>query len=353
MRIESSDDVRRMQALAPDLVREQEAIFAVTGAKAGSEFLLVEGADDETALRHQEVIRPILAGLGVQGAVAGTLLPADFVPSAERQRENRLLVERTLDPLLAAHYAALGLSNARPGQSPSDAGPLTLDRVVQSGALDFVGNLMLAPGVHIGLLQGVSRPDLVRDALGHAPGVRLVEPALEVSALFAKYRERTVILIAVSVALMLIPFALRYGAIGAVWVVLPPLSAIVLTPAILSLGGVPFNFFHAMALVLVLAIGIDYAVFCAEAKDASRSTTMVAILLAAIMTLLSFGLLASSAAPAISSFGSSMLIGITLAFVLAPLASRCRTISAIPCSTVRDGSQRDRGKRLLPWAAAE
>jgi predicted exporter len=352
-RVETGDDVRRMQALAPDLVREQELIFAMTGAKAGSEFLLVEGADEETTLRRQEAIRPILADLRARGAIAGVLFPADFVPSAERQRENRALVERELDPLLAAHYAALGLAGTRPPQSPSDTAPLTLDKAAHSGALDLLRTLVLGPGVHIGLLQGLPRPDLVRDALSHVSGVRLVDPASEVSALFAKYRERTVTLIAVSAALMLIPFAFRYGSAGAAWVILPPVSSIVLTPAILSLFGAPFNFFHAMALVLVLAIGVDYSVFCAESRDASRSTTMVAILLAATMTLLSFGLLASSSARAISSFGSAMLIGITLAFVLAPLASRCRSISAISLNTVPDRSREVRGRRPLPWANAE
>ena len=351
-RFETSDDVRRMQALAPDLVREQEVIFAKTGTKAGSEFLLVESADDETALRRQEAIRPILADLRAQGAVAGALFPADFVPSAERQRENRLLVERELNPRLAAHYAALGLGGARPAEGPSVAASLTLDQATRSGALDPLRNLVLAPGVHIGLLQGLARPDLVRDAFRHVPGVQLVDPASEISALFAKYRERTVTLIAVSVALMLIPFAFRYGSAGAVRVMLPPAASIILTPAILSLIGVPFNFFHAMALVLVLAIGVDYSVFCAESRDADRSTTMVAILLAATMTLLSFGLLASSRAPAISSFGSAMLIGITLAFVLAPLASRYRSTSAIPGNEAPDRSRAERGKQPLPWADA-
>jgi len=183
--------------------------------------------------------------------------------------------------------------------------------------------------------------------------VRLVEPASEISALFAKYRERTVILIAVSAVLMLIPFAFRYGCAGAVWIMLPPVASIVLTPAILSLIGAPFNFFHAMALVLVLAIGVDYSVFCAESRDASRSTTMVAILLAATVTLLSFGLLAFSTAPAVSSFGVGMLIGITLAFVLAPLSSRCRSTSAIPRNTASDSSRENRGKQPRPWATAE
>jgi predicted exporter len=352
-RLGTGDDVRGMQALAPELVREQEAIFAVTGAKAGSEFLLVESADDETALRRQEAIRTVVADLRAQGAIAGALLPADFVPSAERQRENRSLVERGLVPLLSAHYAALGLGGAKPAEAPSDAAPLTLDAAARSGALDLLRDLVLAPGVHIGLLQGLSRLDLVRAAFAHVPGVRLVEPTSEISALFGKYRERTVILLAVSTALMLIPFAFHYGWVGALWVMLPPVAALVLTPAILSLVGAPFNFFHAMALVLVLAIGVDYSVFCAESRDASRSTTMVAILLAATVTLLSFGLLVLSTAPAISSFGAGMLIGITLAFLLAPISSRCRSTSAIPLSVAPDCARGDRAKRPLPWANAK
>jgi predicted exporter len=352
-RIETSDDVRGMQALAPDLVREQEAIFAVTGARAGSEFLLVEGDDDETALRRQEAVRPIIANLRAQGAIAGALFPAEFVPSAQRQRENRSLVERELNPLRTAHYAALGLSGARPPESPSDATPLTLKEAAHSGALEPLRDLVVAPGVHIGLVQGLSRPDLVREALGLVPGVRLVEPTSEINALFAKYRERTVILIAASAALMLIPFAFRYGWSGALWVMLPPVSSLILTPAILSLVGSPFNFFHAMALVLVLAIGVDYSVFCAESRDDSRSTTMVAILLAATVTLLSFGLLVFCSAPAISSFGAGMLIGITLAFALAPFASRCRSASAVSRSTALNCSRADRAKRPLPWVNAE
>jgi predicted exporter len=352
-RVEAGDDVRRMQTLAPDLVREQEIIFAIAGAKAGSEFLLVESADDETALRRQELIRPILADLRAQGAVGGVLLAADFVPSAERQRENRSLVKTELDPLLAAHYAALGLGSARAAESSSDTGPLSLGQATNSGALDMLRSIVLAPGVHVGLLQGLDRPDLVRAALSDVPGVRLVEPTAEVSALFAKYRERTVTLIAVSAALILIAFAFRYGSAGALWVILPPVASIVLTPAILGLLGAPFNFFHAMALVLVLAIGVDYSVFCAESRDASRSTTMVAILLAATMTLLSFGLLATSSALAISSFGAAMLIGITLAFALAPLASRWQTSSVTLRNPVPDVSREDRGTRPLPWANAE
>ena len=49
---------------------------------------------------------------------------------------------------------------------------------------------------------------------------------------------------------------------------------------------------------------------------------MLSILLATITTLLSFGLLALSSTLAVQSFGVTMLIGVTAAYLFAPLASR-------------------------------
>ena len=74
-----------------------------------------------------------------------------------------------------------------------------------------------------------------------------------------------------------------------------------------------------MALVLVLAIGVDYAVFCAEAKKDYKIVTMLAVAMAACTALMSFGLLALSDVTAVHAFGTTMTVGIFLAFLLAPL----------------------------------
>ncbi len=49
---------------------------------------------------------------------------------------------------------------------------------------------------------------------------------------------------------------------------------------------------------------------------------MLSVWLVTLTTLLSFGLLGLSGVPAVRAFGVTMLIGITVAFFLAPLASR-------------------------------
>src|SRR5262249_49180418 len=116
-------------------------------------------------------------------------------------------------------------------------------------------------------------------------------------------------------------------------------------PAMLMLLGQAFTFFHAMALVLLLSIANDYAIFSAESPTPRRSVTLLAVWMAAMTTLLSFGLLAVSRVPAVLNFGSPLLIGILLAFFAAPLASRGRRKANV--ALVRDGVVEDKRANVV------
>ena len=70
----------------------------------------------------------------------------------------------------------------------------------------------------------------------------------------------------------------------------------------------------------MLSIGFDYAVFCRETSPTQRAVTMLGVWLAMVTTLLSFGLLAFSRVFAVQAFGTTLLIGTLLAFLVSPLA---------------------------------
>ena len=331
IRLHTDNDVRRMQALSPELVRDQDDIRRLIGTTAATQFLLVEGADEETALRREEAVAPILARLRAEGALVGAQMPAAFVPSAERQRENQTLVRSQLDePFLARHRAALGMEPGTAEAAATNPGFLTLDDALASKAVPMLRDLVLAPGLHVVALQGLANPDAVRAAFAGVAGVRLVDPTADFSTLLSKYQQRALLLTALSAVVMFAGLALRYGLKGAGWVMVPSAVAITLAPAILMLVGQDFTFFHAMALVLLLSIANDYAIFSAESPATRRSVTLLAVWMAALTTLLSFGLLAASRVPAVHNFGSTMLIGILLAFLVAPLASRGRRKADVP-----------------------
>ena len=331
LRFETDNDVRRMQALSPELLRDQDEIRALIGTTAATQFMLIDEADDEAALRREEVVAPILTRLKAEGALSGAQMPAAFVPSAERQRENQTLVRTRLEvPLLARQRALLGMEPDPVDANAPGPDPLTLSEALASGAVPLLRDLVLASGLHVVALQGLARPDALRAAFADVASVRLVDPTADFSALLNKYQHRALLLTGLSAVLMFFALALRYGWKGAGWVMAPSVIAVSLTPAVLTLVGQLFTFFHAMALVLLLSITSDYAIFCAESPTARRRVTLLAVWMAALSTLLSFGLLAVSRVPAVHNFGSTMLIGILLAFFAAPIASRGRRDTSAP-----------------------
>jgi predicted exporter len=210
------------------------------------------------------------------------------------------------------------------------AGYLTPEAIGSSSPLAFLRDLILesnTEGSDLVLLNGVSRPSEIRALVETVPGVRFVDPTRDVTRLLGEYRTRAIVLMVVSVLLMSPVLLWRYGVRGAFCIFLPPTIAVVAAPLLVALAGISFTFFGAMALVLVLSIAFDYAVFCRETKPSRRSSTMLGIWLAMLATLLSFGLLVFSHTYAIHAFGATLLVGTLIACVLSPLASNSGAVS--------------------------
>ncbi|HEY1383614.1 MAG TPA: hypothetical protein VGF43_08350 [Dongiaceae bacterium] len=326
-RLTSDDDVRRMQSLSPDLLAQQADIQRLAGLSGGWQSILIMASDDEAALQVEEGLAQAMRRLVADGAISGFRMPASFVPSMARQRETAKLVEdRLTKPLLAAQKAQLGLTADGP---PSDPDPLPFAKALEEGALPFLGDLVLAPGQHLIALEGLKDEAAVRRAVGATAGARFIDPAGDFSILLSKYRHRAVWLIGISAIVMLVPLWWRYGGAGALVIMAPAVAAVLLAPALIALAGQAISFFHVMALVLVLSIGVDFAIFCAEAPQARRPSTSLAVVLVTMTTLLSFGLLAFSRVFAVHAFGLTLLLGVLIAFLLAPVALKVRPIRSL------------------------
>lgn len=317
-RLSIDDDVRRMQSLSPDLLAQQADIQRLAGTSGTLQFLLIDAADDEAALERGEALAPILDRLIKEGELAAYRGPSDFVPSMARQKADRALVQEALNaPYLASHVAQLGLQKSEAAAIGRD---LTLEEALQSGALPFLREWVLAPGQHVVALDGLKDVAVLRQALAGMDNVHVLDPAGDFTERLGTYRHRALWLIGLSAVLMLIPLGWRYGLKGGLIVLVPPVAALVLAPALIALTGEGISFFHVMGLILVLAIGVDYATFCAESDREHRPVTMLAVLLDMATTLLSFGVLAFSSVFAVHAFGLTMLLGISIAFLLAPIA---------------------------------
>ena len=336
-RFHTDDDVRRMQALSPDLLAQQARLQALIGHEGGGQFFLVPARDAETALQRQEALAERLRPLVADGALSGFRSPAQYVPSAQRQQDNRSMRERELGrDARQEQFRRLGLP--APESTPDTATPvLTMAEAMgPDSPLSFLSLLVLDDGqakggqreggqreaLHVVMLDGVRRLEAVAAAGEGIAGVQYVDTTASFSAMLGQYRGRAIMLLALSAALMAPLLGWRYGVRRACWIMLPPLLALVATPGLRALFGAGFSLFDAIGLVLILSIGVDYAVFLAETSRERRAVTMLAVALAALTALLSFGLLALSHVQAVRHFGATMSIGILLAVLLAPLARR-------------------------------
>jgi predicted exporter len=166
----------------------------------------------------------------------------------------------------------------------------------------------------------------VRDAvalrrLGEAQaGVSFVDRVGDLSEIFTAYRSKTLWLTAASYLVVALLLALRYGPAGALSVIAVPLAAALVAFGALGFLAEPISLFNVMALLLILGIGVDYGIFFREAGRV-RPSTLLAVALSALTTLLAFGLLTVSATLAVHAFGLTLLIGIAAAFLLSPLAA--------------------------------
>ena len=101
---------------------------------------------------------------------------------------------------------------------------------------------------------------------------------------------------------------------------LPPVLAAVITISVFGYLGHPFHLIHMFMLLLILGMGIDFTIFIVESSVDDGPTTLLALTLSTLSTLLSFGLLSLSGQAVLQAIGLTVLIGVTGALFLAPLA---------------------------------
>ena len=94
-----------------------------------------------------------------------------------------------------------------------------------------------------------------------------------------------------------------------------PSAAIVFTLALCGWIGLPIGLFSMFGLLLVSAIGIDYAVYMQTVNE-PRFDKQFTLTLAACTTLISFSLLAMSSTPAVAAFGLTVSLGVLFSLLL-------------------------------------
>lgn len=324
-RLHVNDDLRQLQSSPPALMKAQIAVGRLLQMPSPAQFFLVQGRSEDEVLSREEALKQAVAAWQAQAphrdARIGVSAVSDWVPSRQRQHDNRTLTQARERAVLHEVGQAVGEDLHRPAFAEQ---PLTLSQWLASPASSGLRAQWLGAQdggfASVVLIRGLSQQAQAQALRTLAPtveGVQWVDRADDISALMGRFRVVMGWLLVLGHALVLVTLYLRFGrSAWRAW--LPCALGSLVCVAILGLMGEPFQLFNLLALMLLLGMGVDYGIFLLEHPGEQQGHAWLAVLLGAISTGLSFGLLALSSTPALRAFGLTLLIGLTLVCLLAP-----------------------------------
>lgn len=336
-RLGISDDIRLLQNSPKRLIDDQIKLNALLSLPTPAQFYLVRGATAEAVLQREEALRQRLDPLIEKRLIDGYHALSNWVPSARAQSARSQLVEQKI----LNSGGALTVLAARIGAGEQWAAgvrerlrilaaPLRLDDFLKAPISEAWRYLWIGPVdgdyASIVAVKGLGKPGLaiLEEAATGLDGVRWVDTVGTISTVLGHYRHYmgwVVVLSYFAVCGLLYP---RYR--GATWRVLAPtVLASIATLAVLGFAGQSLQLFHVLALMLILGVGVDYGIFLQEHGVRRDPTAWLAVVLSALSTLLSFGLLSLSQTPALRAFGLTMLIGTTVVWLIVPCFNQVQT----------------------------
>lgn len=316
-----------------------EQLRADLTASDGGSLVVVQGPDVETTLQRAEAVATRLEGLVDRGVIGGFDSATRFLPSLATQRQrlaalpDGAALQAALDqatqggPLPAARLAPFvaDVERARQGQ------PLTPATLRGSPAAPLVDALLLRrPDGSASALLPVQPAGTAKDgagvdttavaaALQGLDGAQVLDIGLELRTLYGRYLQEAQwqALLGAAGVVVLMALWLRSGR-RLLAVVQPLALAVLLSIGVLAAFGVPLGILHLVGLLLVVAVGSNYALFfdmLRQGQDLSDDT-LASLLLANATTVASFGILALSGIPVLAAIGQVVALGALLALLL-------------------------------------
>jgi predicted exporter len=306
--------------------------------------VVVQAVDLQTTLQQAEKAVALLEPLVERSALGGVDSVTRWLPSLATQqaRQAALPDAATLQAALAQATQGGPLKAERLApfiadvQAARTQAPITRETLRGTALSPLIDALLLqrANGSWVALLplQPPPQPNsdkvdlpAVQQALQGLPGVQTLEIGAELTRLYARYLgvAQTQALLGALGVVALVAFSLR--SLPRVLAVCQPLLfSVLLTMGALAAFGVQLGILHLVGLLLVVAVGSNYALFFdmlkhdpkAAAGDAMDPDTLASLMLANLTTVLSFGLIAMSSIPALSAIGRVVAPGALLAMVL-------------------------------------
>ena len=339
---------RQLSALNPVSKADQALDVSLRGDLGAPDMRYIASLtapDAQSALRRAEEVSRVLQAAVRDGELASFKSPTMVLPSESLQRERQaalpepaVLRERLGQAVHGAPVKAERLSGFLEDVERTRQAPL-LTRASLDGtsAAMLVDSLLIRRARdHLVLLplkapiQGPHPEEIDTDALDQrlrAAGlsdVTVIDILSETSAVFDSYLSEALTLSGLGA---LAVTALLFGSLRSwqrtVRVLLPLAAAVLCVVAALVLLGQQLTILHVVGLLLVVAVGSNYALFfdvgMTGRPKVERHRTQSSLVLANLSTAGTYGLLGLSSIPVLSAIGSTVAVGTFLSLLFAAM----------------------------------
>ena len=350
-----NDKISSLSPVSPADVALDARLRADLGAPDVRYLVVVSGADRESVLRASERVSAILQNEVDQGELAGFESPSRYLPSIATQRARQASLPahavlaarlaqavrglpvhaRLFAPFLADVAAARHqpLLRAADLEHTSMAMALSALLIQRHGRWSALLPLTAARGVAIDAdrmraalrTMGTNGSKGANATIG-PPDVLFVDMKAESDRLYSGYLHEAILLslggLAAIIALLLAVFRQPTRVAR---IIAPLAAAVVTVTAGLAVLGQQLIILHLVGLLLVVAVGSNYALFfdrVAPTEHGISPRTLASILFANLTTVAGFGLLAFSKVAILQAMGATVAPGVVLALIYAAIFAR-------------------------------
>jgi predicted exporter len=339
---------RELAALSPVSAADQNydaALRRDLGAADVRDLVIVSAPSLDAALEKAERAAQVQGTLVNEKVIGAFDSPANYLPSAATQQARRLSLPDSaqLRENLRQATAGLGLSIERLQPFLQDvaaarSAPLITAEDLQGTSLRAAFDaLVLHQGIrwnallplHTSAGTEVIDTGRVEAALHGAalPQAQVVDLKEESDSLYASYLTEAIHLSLAGVLAIIVLLLIALRSPPRVVRILAPLLLAVLTVAAgLAWSGVQLTILHLVGMLLIVAVGSNYALFfdrqAAVHEAGSEPLTLASLVIANASTVIAFGLLSFAQVPVLVALGTTVAPGAFLALLFAAALSR-------------------------------
>jgi predicted exporter len=341
-----------LSALSPVPAAEQALdgeLRADLGVPDTRLMVVLTGRSPEAVLEANEALSGLLESWVAAGRIAGFQGPSRYLPSRAQQASRRasLPPRAELERRLTAATASLPVDPKRlvpflDEVERARTGPLVSRSDLEGTSMSAAIDGLLAPqaGGWTALLPIQAPRNATRDAaidaanlsreIAHTPlvGVEatVVDLKQESNLLYDRYLAEALRLSAFGFAAIILLLLVALRSVRRVARIIAPLVlAVLIVMSAFALARHPLTILHLIGLLLIVAVGSNYALFFdreASLSGADETRLLASLGVANLCTVVAFGVLSLSGVPVLSALGATVAPGTLLALVLAGALAR-------------------------------